>query len=158
YDGATGGIFGMFITVNIVPYITAYSTANLALLQTVKDSLKRDQSFTHPGNSVYAAGQTVQLYHLKEGIERFFITDINNPAGSAVAQSTLAMMWDVVGTDVSIFNHVPGGANVLFADGHVEFQKYVANGDATQANFGANGEDDQFPTSTTWAWLTTAGQ
>ena len=29
----------------------------------------------------------VTLYRLREGIERFFITDINNPAGSAMAQS-----------------------------------------------------------------------
>ncbi len=158
FDGGTGGIFGMFITVNIIPYITAYSTANLALLETVKENLKKDQSFNHPGNDDYAPGQSVTLHHLREGIERFFITDINNPAGSSTAQSQLAVMWDVVGTDSSIFNHVPGGANVLFMDGHVEFQKYQSNPNATQANFGDNGEDDQFPTSTTWAWLTTAGQ
>ena len=34
------------------------------------------------------------VYRLKEGIERFFITDINNPAGSATAQSQLFVMWD----------------------------------------------------------------
>jgi prepilin-type N-terminal cleavage/methylation domain-containing protein/prepilin-type processing-associated H-X9-DG protein len=72
---------------------------------------------------------------LREGIERFMITDINNPAGSAVAQSELAVMWDVVSAairqgggsnevGVAGFNHVPGGSNVLYMDGHVSFQKY----------------------------------
>ena len=69
---------------------------------------------------------------LREGIERFLITDINNPAGSAKAQSDVPVMWDVVSsstgnqTGVSHFNHVPGGANVLYMDGHVEFQRYPA--------------------------------
>ncbi|MFA6245280.1 MAG: DUF1559 domain-containing protein, partial [Candidatus Hydrogenedentales bacterium] len=33
-------------------------------------------------------------YHLREGIERFYISDINNPAASAKAQSEIAVMWD----------------------------------------------------------------
>lgn len=75
-------------------------------------------------------GQADKTFHvLREGIERFFITDINNPASSAVAQSELAILWDASrvdddGTVSEEFNHVPGGGNVLFADGHVEFAKY----------------------------------
>jgi len=64
------------------------------------------------------------LYRLREGIERFFITDINNPAASALAQSELAIQWDIVGADADTFNHVPGGGNALYLDGHVEFLKY----------------------------------
>ncbi|MBX7254909.1 MAG: DUF1559 domain-containing protein [Candidatus Hydrogenedentes bacterium] len=64
------------------------------------------------------------IHRLREGIERFFISDINNAAASAVGQSELAVMWDVTSTDVSAFNHVPGGANVLFMDGHVAFERY----------------------------------
>ncbi len=81
--------------------------------------------------------QTYQA--LKEGIERFLITDINNPAGASTAQSSIVVMWDawqaattesgygfnppsIVGT----FNHLPGGCNVLYMDGHVEFVKYNA--------------------------------
>ncbi len=70
--------------------------------------------------------------HLREGIERFFITDINNPAAGARSQSNLPVMWDswgartdmhfgVVDDGVASFNHVPGGSNVLYMDGHVEF-------------------------------------
>jgi prepilin-type N-terminal cleavage/methylation domain-containing protein/prepilin-type processing-associated H-X9-DG protein len=58
---------------------------------------------------------------LKEGIERFFVTDINNPAGSAVAQSQLPIVWDAIAPGAGMFNHVPGGANVLYLDGHVSY-------------------------------------
>jgi prepilin-type processing-associated H-X9-DG protein len=75
------------------------------------------------------------LHRIKEGIERFLITDINNPAGSAKAQSTLPILLDdfAFGIDgdgvldmarATRFNHSPGGSNVLFMDGHVEFVKY----------------------------------
>jgi prepilin-type N-terminal cleavage/methylation domain-containing protein/prepilin-type processing-associated H-X9-DG protein len=64
------------------------------------------------------------IYRLREGIERFLITDINNPAASAKAQSDIFIMWDNVSSDVARFNHVPGGSNILFMDGHVEFKRY----------------------------------
>jgi len=67
-------------------------------------------------------GNTV--YRLREGIERFMVTDINNPSGSAQAQSEIFVAYDATSTDVSDYNHVPGGANVLFMDGHVEFIRY----------------------------------
>jgi prepilin-type N-terminal cleavage/methylation domain-containing protein/prepilin-type processing-associated H-X9-DG protein len=80
---------------------------------------------------------------MSEGVERFFITDINNPAGAAQAQSTIAVMWDAWGTTgaenvsgssgatgnmqgVLRMNHVPGGSNVLYMDGHVEFVRLDA--------------------------------
>jgi prepilin-type N-terminal cleavage/methylation domain-containing protein/prepilin-type processing-associated H-X9-DG protein len=69
-----------------------------------------------------AAG--AELPRLKEGIERFFITDINNPAASARAQSDIAIMADQICTIVAGYNHVPGGSNVLYMDGHVNFVKY----------------------------------
>jgi prepilin-type processing-associated H-X9-DG protein len=71
------------------------------------------------------AGST--LYRLREGVERFMITDINNPSASALAQSELPVMWDVVAAGSAgraQFNHVPGGANALYMDGHVSFNKY----------------------------------
>ncbi|HNR36132.1 MAG TPA: DUF1559 domain-containing protein [Candidatus Hydrogenedentes bacterium] len=67
------------------------------------------------------------VYRLREGVERFLVTDINNPAATALAQSSLFIMFDLMGTGVSgiLFNHIPGGCNVLFMDGHVEFVKYI---------------------------------
>ncbi len=66
----------------------------------------------------------ITAYRFREGIERFIITDINNPAASSQAQSELALMWDVVGTQADIFNHIPGGSNVLYMDGHVDYLRY----------------------------------
>ena len=71
----------------------------------------------------------VTIPRLREGVERFFITDINNPAATARAQSDLVVMYDHIGPPLSkggynTFNHVPGGCNVLYMDGHVSFLKY----------------------------------
>lgn len=62
------------------------------------------------------------LYRLREGIERFFITDINSHSGDA--STKLPVMYDLVSVTVEPFNHAPAGSNVLFLDGHVEFSKY----------------------------------
>ncbi len=69
------------------------------------------------------------VYRLREGIERFFITDINNPASSAQAQSEVWIMIDLFADTGAIqyFNHIPGGCNALYLDGHVEFIRYVPN-------------------------------
>lgn len=68
---------------------------------------------------------TSMLYRLREGIERFFVTDVNHPASAAEAQSELAVVWDIVSAlNPRHFNHIPGGCNVLFMDGHVEYQTY----------------------------------
>ena len=87
------------------------------------------------GGSVDAAtlgnGGGSTLYRLREGIERFLITDINSPAASATAQSELGVMWDSMNTTNSgtaAMNHIPGGCNVLYMDGHVEFQRYEPYG------------------------------
>jgi len=64
------------------------------------------------------------IYRLREGIERFMISDINNPAATAIAQSEVPVMWDIVDAQAEDFNHIPGGGNVLYMDGHVEFIKY----------------------------------
>jgi prepilin-type N-terminal cleavage/methylation domain-containing protein/prepilin-type processing-associated H-X9-DG protein len=72
------------------------------------------------------SGITATFNRIKEGIERFAITDINNPAGSAQAQSELVAMYDEAqqsGGAWTRFNHLPGGVNVLFMDGHVKFAK-----------------------------------
>lgn len=72
-------------------------------------------------------GGSDTIQRLREGVERFMITDINNAAASAVSQSRLPMMWDVISTSLTGgigFNHPPGGCNTLYMDGHVEFVKY----------------------------------
>ncbi len=58
------------------------------------------------------------FYRLREGVERFFIEDINDPTSSAVVMSSIPVMWERLG------HHEPEGGNVLFLDGHVEFLRY----------------------------------
>ncbi len=97
------------------------------------------------GNSVYwgnrtndysvtlPSGKNITIRRLREGIERFCITDINNPAGAAQAQSNIVVMYDESrayggagggGAQADRFNHIPGGMNILFMDGHVEWARY----------------------------------
>lgn len=69
-------------------------------------------------------GGSETVYRLRDGIERFLITDINNPAAGAQAQSEVFVMSDNLAVEVSRFNHIPGGCNVLYMDGHVDFVRY----------------------------------
>ena len=79
------------------------------------------------------ASESHTLYRMREGIERYFITDINNAAASSEAQSTLPVMGDLLSTTVADYNHIPGGANWLYMDGHVSFLKYKEGYPATPA-------------------------
>ncbi len=93
-----------------------------------KDANVTDAGMNEPAGSGNGGGNTI--YRLKDGIERFLITDINNPGNASVAQSSVWMMFDLVATTPAAFNHIPGGSNVLYMDGHVEFKKYVRDGEA----------------------------
>lgn len=79
------------------------------------------------------SGGQETVYRTREGIERFFITDINNPAASSRAQSDILVMHDYISPIISAYNHVPGGANALYLDGHVEFTRYPGDFPATRA-------------------------
>lgn len=90
------------------------------------DGAASDEDFTtelYAGQGFMPGGGDT-LFRLREGIERVLITDINNPGASAEAQTTIPVMWDHVTTLPKDFNHIPGGANVLYLDGHVDFLKY----------------------------------
>ena len=39
-------------------------------------------------------GGSNTLYRFKEGVERFMITDINNPGASALAQTEIPVQWN----------------------------------------------------------------
>ena len=74
------------------------------------------------------------IYRIREGIERFLMTDICNPSGNSYAQSAIPLMYEPLGTYNTVrgepdygmtgFSHIAIGCNVLFLDGHVEFIKY----------------------------------
>ena len=81
--------------------------------------------------SIGTAG-TNTVMRLREGLERMYITDINNAGASALSQSFVPIMWDTIGSNefgdsgdaTAVFNHIPGGSNVLYMDGHVNFVRY----------------------------------
>ncbi|HOZ47441.1 MAG TPA: DUF1559 domain-containing protein [Candidatus Hydrogenedentes bacterium] len=119
-------VFGRDISSNLVTRLAALvfghdETLNLPLDQSM--SFLEDIVFDHEER-----GRTV-IPRLREGVERRFVRDVANPAASSDAQSEIVAMFDSIGPPVSragyfSFNHVPGGGNVLFMDGHVEFLKY----------------------------------
>lgn len=122
----------------------AVDAADVQYLSDVWDD--DDPNATGPGDSVtnianwweseveleFPTSGTQTAHHLREGIERFMVTDINNPASSSKAQSDIPVFWDhcaskdtgALTVATATFNHVPGGSNILFADGHVEYSRY----------------------------------
>jgi prepilin-type N-terminal cleavage/methylation domain-containing protein/prepilin-type processing-associated H-X9-DG protein len=112
--------------------------ANVVALRVVDFGPYSDSIPGHTSNVL--GGITEQLpdtfQRVREGVERFFITDINNPASGSMGQSQIAVMWDSwgtanVGSDNEVerdgatrTNHLPGGSNVLYMDGHVSFVRY----------------------------------
>jgi len=91
------------------------------------DNAVLDQDASVADGTGNAGGDTI--YRLREGIERFLITDINNPAESAKAQSEIPMIFDIVNHTggTASFNHIPGGCNVEYLDGYAEFVKYPSS-------------------------------
>lgn len=96
-------------------------------------------NFKSPDVESFGNAGSTTVYRLREGIERFLITDINNPAASAQAQSTVFIMFDLVASAPEGYNHVPGGSNVLYMDGHVEFIRYNPPGSKAPVSGGLAG-------------------
>lgn len=93
------------------------------------DSVNLESRYYDQHVALPSTGEEITIYYLRDGISRFTISDINNPAGAALAESEVAVWWDTVRTDngrpmYHEVNHSPLGANVLFMDGHVEFANY----------------------------------
>ncbi len=119
---------GWAITDNMDNFFTLSSTPNaytayMDMGMTYPTNYDRNFELTPP--FIAKDGTPIStVYRLREGIERFFITDINNPAATAMAQSEIAVMHDVVSTEIIWYSHIPAGGNILYMDGHVEFVRY----------------------------------
>lgn len=116
------GLAGILTWIDM-EYVEAFAQLTSDMGDGTDEAFERDLSFTH----ITQGPQT--CYRLREGIERFLITDINNPAASALAQSELGIMHDEAASQNTraprvAFNHIPGGGNVLYMDGHVAFVRY----------------------------------
>jgi prepilin-type N-terminal cleavage/methylation domain-containing protein/prepilin-type processing-associated H-X9-DG protein len=78
-------------------------------------------------------GEEHEVLRFREGMERFMIKDINEPSKSKISESVYPVMFDRIDTNARMFNHAPGGGNVLYMDGHVEFVKYPGEYPANRA-------------------------
>ena len=64
-------------------------------------------------------------FRTRIGISRLFIRDINNPARGVFADTDVPVLFDSTAQDGrTLMNHYPLGGNVLYLDGHVEFERY----------------------------------
>jgi prepilin-type N-terminal cleavage/methylation domain-containing protein/prepilin-type processing-associated H-X9-DG protein len=119
-----GYVLEMLVQAILPIYASQGATGELGTLKEVDQDLTIDPSGTYAFMANGGNGASNTIYRLREGIERFMITDINNPAASAKAQSSIYVMFDQLSTNPTAYNHIPGGANVLYMDGHVQFLKY----------------------------------
>lgn len=133
-----GEFYGIWGAKAVNPYLGDVTILNVGQVRykDYRDDLLLDLSIWPPWVPAPPAATgtagTNMVRRLKEGIERFFITDINDPARASLAESEVPVMWDTYGsgefTDSGdaqiVFNHLPGGSNVLYMDGHVEFSHY----------------------------------
>lgn len=105
--------------------ISSFLTVMYDLQNRMRDTTDVEGQFAKLDSDLTAGNMTA--YRLREGIERFLVRDINAPALSAQPQSELSVMSDFISATMGNrmeFNHLPGGANVLYMDGHVDFVKY----------------------------------
>jgi prepilin-type N-terminal cleavage/methylation domain-containing protein/prepilin-type processing-associated H-X9-DG protein len=122
-------VFGAYVDVAFVGALLAFVGAvdGAATVEEAADAAAGNLEWTG------SDGRDRVFLATREGIERFLITDINNPAASAKAQSQVVLQYDGIETDPGDFNHLPGGANALYMDGHVAFLKYGTVYPATRA-------------------------
>ena len=102
------------------------------------DSLtENDVNLASFGLAGHGNGGGNTVFRLREGIERYLITDVNNPASGASAQSVLPVLWDKISSKPAGgigYNHLPGGCNTLYMDGHVAFVRFGDLFPATPSN------------------------
>jgi len=67
---------------------------------------------------------TATVHRLREGVERLVVTPRETPDATGTAQGEIWVMFDVLDTYGKTWSHVPGGCNVLYMDGHVEFLRF----------------------------------
>lgn len=86
--------------------------------QVIEDELSEDGEGHAPG------GGNV-FFRVSISVGRMFIRDINNPGNDAQADSNIPTLFDSVAeAGVTRMQHLPLGGNVLYLDGHVEFERY----------------------------------
>ncbi len=100
----------------------------------VLDEVRRTEDPARAGLDIPVPGGLgtsggVLIHRLREGVERFGVTDINSVEPAAKAEAAIWVLGDRVSTPES--DGYAYGANVLFKDGHVEFVPYGAKAPVT---------------------------
>lgn len=84
------------------------------------------QTLDDPTDYGHAPGGRNTFYPLSYNVSRLFIRDVNDPAADAESDSTIPILFDSLSEwGVISLSHYPRGGNVLYLDGHAEFQKYT---------------------------------
>ncbi|MBI4557881.1 MAG: carboxypeptidase regulatory-like domain-containing protein [Candidatus Hydrogenedentes bacterium] len=71
-----------------------------------------------PFEAVLGEGNFTRLYRLRDGVERFLITDINDASAGPRASSQIPVLWELPG------NHAESGGWVLYMDGTTRWLPY----------------------------------
>lgn len=109
-------IEGGFVTA----FVELLDRVRNAPLSSVAHLYETDLSFYpfYPGDT-----KKRTIFRLREGVERFL--------NQSISASDIPILWDNVfkkgegaGYNTPLLNHHPGGGNVLYLDGHVEFIRY----------------------------------
>ncbi len=112
---------------------TAFDPGFVTSLGTFQSNVGSTWDGTKAGGRIFDQDQG-SIYRLREGIERFFIDDLDDPSAGAMAQSDIWIMADdIYAGDVRKMSHAPGGLNVLYMDGHVSWIRYPGETPASRA-------------------------
>lgn len=128
--------YGVWGAMGAKPYLDEVVIPNVGMVRVkdFSDNLRINDGLWPPmvdlDTATGTAGRDVVL-KLREAIERFLITDVNNGTSHRTI-SSIPIMWDTFGNPannaatggIAVYNHVPGGSNILYFDGHVEFARY----------------------------------
>ena len=106
-----------------------------ALAKSGEKAAKADWVFDTQGQPDIFRGST-RAPRLGTGVERKLVKDPQDSRALESQRAQVAVMWDSWSTQswpsgttsIAIFLHAPGGGNVLYLDGHVEFVKYTGGG------------------------------
>ncbi len=85
-----------------------------------------DRDFTV--SAAYAGTQAHDgdtIYRLREGVERFIVTDVDDETVLTRTRTQIPVMWDHITAEMKAPPHMPGrGINILYLDGHVAFRRF----------------------------------
>jgi len=99
---------------------------------------------TSTGDLYVIPGRRGVTYRIREGVENALINNAIAYGSTVRGQSTIPILWDTLASGLEgvtamadggavLYNHMPGGSNVLFMDGHAEYIPY--SGDPRYTGF-----------------------